>query len=367
MAIQILKNLLKKRLLPLWITILVVFCVPILVDDPFWLNKFSGYICLGILAIALSLSWGYGGILNLGQAMSFGLGSYCMAMYLKLRTDAVHTGSGGLPDFMVWNNVETLPWIWEPFHWLLPTIVLGVFGPAILAYLIGSFVFGGRVTGVFVAIITLAALVVVNLLVIDQQYVTGGFNGITDLAFLNIFGYEFDAYGASSYYLAFGGLVLSLITATWFINSRTGVITQAIRDDENRVRYLGFNVSMYQCVVMALSAAIAGVGGMIYTVVMEFASPTFLDVKISLAVVIWCAVGGRHSVLGCFWGAVLINGIQGSLSETEIFLETWTLLMGLIFILVVLFLPKGLAGLGDSLVERFLKRDVETTGTGGLR
>jgi urea transport system permease protein len=340
----------------LWLTILVVFIVPLVVDDPFWLNKFSGYICLGILAVALSLSWGYGGILNLGQAMSFGLGSYCMAMYLKLRTDAVHTGSGGLPDFMVWNNVETLPLIWEPFHYLSLALMFGIFGPAFLAYLIGSFVFGGRVTGVFVAIITLAALVVVNLIVIDQQYVTGGFNGITDLAFLNIFGYEFDAYGASSFYLAFGGLVVSLLVANWFINSRTGLITQAIRDDENRVRYLGYNVSMYQCLVMALSAAIAGLGGMIYTVVMEFASPTFLDVKISLAVVIWCAVGGRQSFVGCFWGAVLINGIQGSLSETEVFLETWTLLMGLLFILVVLFLPRGLAGLSEMLLQKVRTR-----------
>lgn len=351
------------RALPLWLTVILVFIVPFVVDDPFWLNKFSGYICLGILAIALSLSWGYGGILNLGQAMSFGLGSYCMAMYLKLRTDAVHTGSGGLPDFMVWNNVETLPLIWEPFHHLSLAITLGILGPAVIAYMIGSFVFGGRVTGVFVAIITLAALVVLNLIIIDQQFVTGGFNGITDLAFLTIFGYEFDAYGASSFYLAFGGLVVSLLVATWFINSRTGLITQAIRDDENRVRYLGYNVSMYQCLVMGLSASIAGLGGMIYTVVMEFASPTFLDVKISLAVVIWCAVGGRQSFIGCFWGAVLINGIQGSLSETEMFLETWTLLMGLLFILVVLFLPRGLAGLCESLFDKFLLRKSNVQGS----
>ena len=114
---------------------------------------------------------------------------------------------------------------------------------------------------------------------------------------------------------------------------------------------------------MGLSAAIAGLGGMIYTVVMEFASPTFLDVKISLAVVIWCAVGGRQSFVGCFWGAVLINGVQGSLSETELFLETWTLLMGLLFILVVLFLPRGLAGLSEILFRKF--RTNKSTQSGG--
>jgi urea transport system permease protein len=350
---QFFLSMTNTKHIPVWITLALIFCVPFVMTDPFWLNKFSGYICFGILAIALSLSWGYGGILNLGQALSFGLGSYCMAMYLKLRTDAVHTGSGGLPDFMVWNNVETLPLVWQPFHSLIATIGLGILFPAFLAYSIGTFVFGGRVTGVFVAIITLAALVVVNLIFMDQQSVTGGFNGITDLAFLTILGYEFDAYGASTYFLAFGGLTVALILSKWFINSRAGLVTQAIRDDENRVRYLGFNVSLYQCLVMALSAAIAGLGGMIYTVVMEFASPTFLDVKLSLAVVIWCAVGGRQSIIGCFWGAVIINAVQGSLSESEIFLETWTLLMGLIFILVVLFLPRGLAGLGESLFNRY--------------
>ena len=146
------------------------------------MSKYARYLVFGILSLSLSLSWGYAGILNLGQAVSFGLGSYCMAMTLKLKTIPIQTGAGGLPDFMVWNNVKSMPWFWEPFHSYVFAIFAGVAVPVLLAFLLGWFVFRARVTGVYVAIITLAMLVVVNLLVIDQQRYTGGFNGITDLS-----------------------------------------------------------------------------------------------------------------------------------------------------------------------------------------
>jgi urea transport system permease protein len=334
-----------------------LFLIPSFVDNAFLLNKFSTYLVMGMLAIALSLSWGYAGILNLGQAVSFGLGSYCMAMALKLRTVPVHTGSAGLPDFMVWNNVETLPLIWQPFHSLTFAMIAGILIPVIFSMLIGWFVFKGRVTGVYVAIITLAILVVVNLLIIDQQRITGGFNGITDLAQLDVFGLEFDAYGRSAYYLIAFFLTISLFFALAVTKSKTGKVLQAIRDHEDRVRYFGYDVAHYQIFAFAVSAGIAGLAGMLYTIVMEFASPTFLDVKLSLSIVIWCAVGGRHSLLGAMLGAIIVVGMQGTLSESETFLDTWTLIMGFIFVIVVLFMPKGLAGLFESLIQRIrLKR-----------
>jgi len=326
--------------------------VPSFVDDAYLLNKFSTYLVMGMLAVALSLSWGYAGILNLGQATSFGLGSYCMAMTLKLRTVPVHTGSAGLPDFMVWNNVESLPLIWQPFHSLTFAVIAGIMIPVIFSMLVGWFVFKGRVTGVYVAIITLAVLVVVNLLIIDQQRITGGFNGITDLAPLEVFGLEFDAYGRSAYYLIAIFLTISLFTALAITKSKTGKIFQAIRDHEDRVRYFGYDVAHYQVFAIGASAAIAGLAGMLFTIVMEFASPTFLGVKLSLSIVIWCAVGGRHSLLGAMLGAIIIVGMQGSLSESETFLETWTLIMGFVFVIVVLFMPKGLAGAVESLVHK---------------
>ncbi len=329
--------------------------VPLFVDDAFLLNKFARYLVLGMLAMSLSLAWGYAGILNLGQALFFGLGSYCMAMALKLKTVPVHTGPEGLPDFMVWNNVSELPWLWVPFHSVAFGIAAGVLVPVLAALALGWFMFRGRVAGVYVAIITLAAMVVVNLLIIDQQRYTGGFNGITDLAQLELFGLAFDAYSPSIYYLVAVCLTIALGLGLAVTRSKTGLVLQAVRDQEDRVRYFGYDVAHYKMFVMAASAAIAGVAGMLYTVVMEFASPTFLGVPLSLSVVIWCAVGGRQSLLGAALGAIVVTGMQGSLSESEIFLETWTLVMGAGFVLVVLFLPTGLAGLVAGVIDRLAR------------
>ena len=347
---------LTAQIAPIVIVCALVFALPVLLNNDFLLNKVARYLVLGILTVSLALSWGYGGILNLGQAMSFGIGSYAMAMALKLKTIPVHTGSGGLPDFMVWNNVTLLPWFWVPFKSLTFALAAGIAVPALVAAALGWFMFRSRVTGVYVAIITLATMVVLNLVIIDQQSYTGGFNGITDLAQLEIVGFAFDAYGRATYYLVASCVAISLLVAFAFTRSKAGLIVQAIRDHESRVRYFGYDVAAYQIFVFALSAAIAGLAGMLYTVVMEFASPTFLGVPLSLSVVVWCAVGGRQSLVGAFLGAVLVAGMQGALSETAAFLETWTLVMGALFVLVVLFLPKGLAGLMHTLWQWLTRR-----------
>ncbi|MBO6902790.1 MAG: urea ABC transporter permease subunit UrtC [Rhizobiaceae bacterium] len=341
------------RFLPYLAFCVAILLVPQFIDDAFLLNKYARYLVFAILAVALCLSWGYAGILNLGQATTFGIGSYCMAMSLKLGTVPVHTGSEGLPDFMVWNNVTELPWFWAPFHSTTFAIIAGVLVPALFAALLGWFMFRGRVTGVYAAIITLATMVVVNLLIIDQQRYTGGFNGITDLAQFEAAGFTFDAYSASTYYLVAGCLCLTLFVSYAITRSKTGLILQAIRDQEDRVRFFGYDVALYKVFVFAVSAGIAGVAGMLYTIVMEFASPTFLGVPLSLSVVIWVAVGGRQSLLGAVFGALIVTGTQGALSESETFLESWTLIMGALFVLVVLFLPKGLAGACELLVQRF--------------
>jgi len=330
-----------------------ILLVPVFMDDAFLLNKYARYLVFGMLAVSLSLSWGYAGILNLGQAMTFGLGSYCMAMALKLKTVPVHTGSDGLPDFMVWNNVTELPWFWAPFHSLAFGIIAGILVPVALAGLLGWFVFRGRVTGVYAAIMTLAAMVVVQLLIIDQQAFTGGFNGITDLAQFEIAGFAFDAYGSSTYYLVAICLTAALFLSLAITRSKTGLILQAIRDQEDRVRFFGYDVALYKIFIFSVSAGIAGLAGMLYTIVMEFASPTFLGVPLSLSVVIWVAVGGRQSLLGAMLGALVVTGVQGALSESEAFLDSWTLVMGLLFVVVVLFLPKGIAGAFETVAARF--------------
>lgn len=337
---------------------LAILLVPLFLDDPFLLNKYARYLVLGMLAIALSLSWGYAGILNLGQATTFGLGSYCMAMALKLKTIPVHTGSDGLPDFMVWNNVAALPWFWKPFYSMSFGVAAGILIPVLFAALLGWFMFRGRVTGVYAAITTLAAMVVVQLLIIDQQAYTGGFNGITDLAQFDVAGFAFDAYGPAIYYLVAICLTASLFVAFAITKSKAGLIVQAIRDEEDRVRFFGYDVAPYKIFIFSVSGAIAGLAGMLYTIVMEFASPTFLGVPISLSVVIWVAVGGRQSLLGAMLGALVVTGMQGALSESETFLDSWTLIMGLLFVLVVLFLPKGIAGAVETIAGRFERRRV---------
>ena len=340
---------LGAQLAPILIVCAIVFALPLVLNNDFLLNKVARYLVLGILTVSLALSWGFGGILNLGQAMSFGIGSYAMAMALKLKTVPVHTGPGGLPDFMVWNNVARLPWFWEPFKSLGFALVAGIILPALVAAALGWFIFRSRVTGVYVSIMTLATMVVLNLVIIDQQSYTGGFNGITDLAQLEVFGIVFDTYSRATFYLVASCVTLSLLVAFAFTRTKAGLVVQAIRDHESRVRYFGYDVAAYQIFVFALSAAIAGLAGMLYTIVMEFASPTFLGVQLSLSVVVWCAVGGRQSLVGAFLGAVLVAGMQGALSESAAFLETWTLIMGALFVLVVLFLPKGLAGLAHDI------------------
>jgi len=329
----------------------VILIFPYVLNNDYLLNKYARYLVFGILSASLSFSWGYTGILNLGQAVSFGLGSYAMAMALKLRTIPIQTGAGGLPDFMVWNNVQALPWFWEPFHSYTFAVLAGIAIPMVLAFVLGWFMFRGRITGVFVAIITLAMLVVINLVIVDQQKYTGGFNGITDLSTFTAFGVEFDAYSTSTYYLVAGILCVVLLGGLAITQTKLGLILQAIRDDENRVRYFGYDVAAYQNFAFTLSAGVAGLAGMLYTLMMEFASPTFLSVPLSLSIVIWCAVGGRGSLLGAALGAVLVTGIQGNLSESPAFLDTWMLIMGAIFIIVVLFLPNGLISLAERAVQ----------------
>ncbi len=176
--------------------------------------------------------------------------------------------------------------------------------------------FRKRISGVFVSIIMLALVLLVRLVVIDAQPITNGFNGLTDLGDLTLFGVDFDPYAVATYYVVAGALALTLICARLLVETRAGLILQAIRDDQNRVRYLGFDVPVYQAFFFAVSAGIAGLAGMLYVIVAQFASPTFMDLAFSITMVVWAAVGGRASLLGACIGAIGINIIEAGASET---------------------------------------------------
>jgi urea transport system permease protein len=349
------------------IFIALIFAAPVFGDE-FWLNRISKYLVYGMLGVAIALTWGYAGILNLGQGLFFGLGAYMLAMSLKLSSlTSLQQGSDKpVPDFMLWNAEPGAPtelccinkgsFLWLPFQSQSVGLVLGIMLPVMIAGALGMLVFRKRISGVFVSIITLALVLLVRLIMVDAQPVTNGFNGLTDLGWLTIGGIEFDPYSRATYYLCAVCLSLTLIGARVVVETRAGLILQAIRDDHVRARYLGFDVSLYQVFFFAISAGIAGVAGMLYVVVAEFASPTFMDLSFSVTMVVWAAVGGRSSLLGACIGAILINMIEAEVSETEALVEAWKAIIGLIFVLVVLFMPRGLGGLAHDVLRQFIRR-----------
>jgi urea transport system permease protein len=348
--------------------ILAIMLAPLFLE-PFWLNRIAKYLVFGMLGIAVAMSWGYAGILNLGQGLFFGLGAYMLAMSLKLASPtSLQQGSDKpVPDFMLWNAepgaktdlccINKASFLWIPFEHQWFGLLMGIVLPVAVATVLGLIMFRKRISGVFVSIITLALVLLVRLLVIDAQPLTNGFNGLTDLGWFKIGDFEFDPYIVPTYYLVAGTLAVILVAARLLVDTRAGLILQAIRDDQNRARYLGFDVPAYQTFFFAVSAGIASLAGMLYVIVAEFASPTFMDLTFSITMVVWAAVGGRASVLGACIGAIVINTLSAKVSETETFVEAWKVVIGLIFVLVVLYLPYGIAGLAHDLIDRITRRN----------
>jgi urea transport system permease protein len=267
---------------------------------------------------------------------------------------------------MLWNAEPGAPtelccinkgsFLWIPFQSQWFGVAMSIVVPALVAAGIGWVMFRNRVSGVFVSIIMLAMMLLVRLVVIDAQPLTNGFNGLTDLGNLMLGDVEFDPYSKFTYLVVAGALTLVLILTRLLVETRAGLILQAIRDDQNRVRYLGFDVPAYQIFFFTVSATIAGVAGMLYVVVAQFASPTFMDLAFSITMVVWAAVGGRASLLGACVGAILINIIEAKVSETEGLVQAWRAVIGLIFVLAVLYLPRGLAGVAGDLTDRLIAR-----------
>jgi urea transport system permease protein len=347
--------------------IALIMCAPLALNE-FWLNRIAKFLVFGILGVAISLSWGYAGILNLGQGLFFGLGAYMTAMSLKLAapTSLQQGSKTPVPDFMLWNAEPGAPtelccinhgsFVWIPFQNQWFGIAMSFVVPALAAAGIGWVMFRKRVSGVFVSIIMLAMMLLVRLVVVDAQPLTNGFNGLTDLGDLTFGSVDLDPYSLLTYYLVASALALVLVLARLLVATRAGLILQAIRDDQNRVRYLGFDVPAYQVFFFTVSATICGIAGMLYVIVAQFASPTFMDLSFSITMVVWAAVGGRSSLLGACVGAILINIIEAKVSETEALVQAWRAVIGLIFVLAVLYLPRGLAGFVGDWTDRILAR-----------
>jgi urea transport system permease protein len=339
------------------IALLILVVLPLSLDI-FRLNLVGKYLTYAFVAVGLVLCWGHTGILSLGQGVFFGLGGYCMGAFLKLEASSVENtkiqSTPGIPDFMDWNQLTELPFFWIPFKSLPFTLLAIVAVPALLAFILSAAMFKRRVGGVYFAIITQALAAVMTILIVGRQGYTGGINGITDLRTLLGWDIRPDHAKYVLYFLCCGLLLGVMLLARFVVASKLGRILVAIRDKEDRVRFSGYDVSSFKIFVFCLASAIAAIGGAMFTLQVGFMSPSFVGIVPSIEMVIFAAVGGRHSLVGAVTGTLLVN--WGKTLFSESFPELWLFGIGGLFIAVVLLFPRGLAGLmTDQLVPRMAR------------
>lgn len=356
------------------LALLLLVILPLTLDI-FRLNLVGKYLTFAFVAVGLVLCWGYGGILSLGQGVFYGLGGYAIAMFLKLESSDPESTSiqstPGIPDFMDWNQLTELPWFWEPFNSLTFSILAVVLVPSLFAYFIGVAMFKRRVGGVYFAIITQAIASIMTILIIGQQGYTGGVNGITDLRTLLGWNIRSDFASYVFYFVCVALLFACLLIGQYIRQSKLGRILVAMRSQEDRVRFSGYDVANFKIFVFCVGAAFAAIGGALFTLQEGFMSPSFVGIVPSIEMVIFCAVGGRLSLLGAVYGALLVNFAKTVFGES--FPELWLFAMGLLFIAVVMAFPNGLAGLYSSYlaptVDRYLdkifSREQQGRGTDG--
>jgi urea transport system permease protein len=352
----------KEGLIGLLILAAIMLVVMPLCFDIFRLNLVGKYLSYAFVAVGLVLCWGHGGILSLGQGIFFGLGGYCMAMFLKLeasdlKSTATQT-TPGIPDFMDWNQITSLPMMWEPFHSFAFTLFAVIAVPTLLAFIIGYAMFSRRVGDVYFSIVTQAIAAILTILIIGQQGFTGGVNGITDLKTLHGWDIRTDSAKYILYFVNAILLIGCILIGRYILGSKLGRLLSAMRDKEERVRFSGYNVSMFKVFIFCVAAAISAIGGAMFTLQVGFMSPSFVGIVPSIEMVIFAAVGGRLSLLGAVYGTLLVN--FGKTYFSESFPELWLFLMGGLFITVVMFFPDGLAGLYDKYVKPLFNRKKAT-------
>jgi len=319
------------------IALILAVVFPLILSD-FRLRLLGRFLSLAIVALGIDLIWGYTGLLSLGHGIFFTLGGYAIAMYMNLQIP-----EGTLPDFFTLYGVKELPWIWFPFASFPITLVAIVLIPAIVAAILGYLVFRNRIKGVYFSILTQAALLVFYNFFNGQQKLINGTNGLkTDTQ--SIFGLEGGSDQAQFLFYQFSivFLVLVYFLCRWLTSGRFGKALIAIRDDETRMRFSGYNPTGYKVIVFAISGAIAGIAGSLYTVQTGIVSPSNMEVAFSIEMVIWVAVGGRATLIGAIIGTILVRLAQSLLSEK--FPDVWLFFQGALFLIVVTVLPNGIVG-----------------------
>lgn len=314
----------------------VLFSAPLYLSD-FRLNLLAKFLAFAIVALGLDMIWGYTGILSLGHGVFFGLGAYAMGMYLKLEASG-----GKLPDFMHWSGLTQLPLFWKPFESFWFAAAAAILLPAMLALLLGFFTFRNRIKGVYFTILTQALVIITTTLFIGQQALTGGTNGLT--GFSTVLGAPIGAPETKRLlYWATAALLMGVfLLSRYLIASRLGKVLRAIRDGENRARFIGYNPALYQLFIFSVSAALAGLGGMLFVMHVGIISPSMMAIIPSIEMVLWVAIGGRGTLIGAALGAILLNYAKSVFSET--YPDAWLFFLGGLFVIVVVFLPKGVVG-----------------------
>jgi urea transport system permease protein len=317
----------------------------------FWVTLAGKIMCYAVVAVALDLVWGYAGILSLGHGLFFALGGYAMGMYLMRQIGRQGQYQAELPDFMVFLDWKELPWHWwmsEHFWWALLLVVLV---PGLLAFVFGFFAFRSRVKGVYFSIITQALTFAAMLLFFRNNTGFGGNNGFTD--FKSIVGFPITTPGTrmALFLITAFILVATLLLARWVVTSKFGRVLAAIRDAEQRVMFCGYDPVHYKVAIFTASAVLCGIAGALYVPQVGIINPSEMSPATSIEIAIWVAVGGRGTLAGPILGAGLVNGAKSLF--TVAFPEYWLYLLGLIFIVVTLFMPRGILGLLDrGLVSR---------------
>lgn len=313
----------------------------------YYLNLFGKYLSLAVMALGMDLLWGYAGILSLGQAIFFGIGAYSIGMYMMLEGSGKGVYGEPVPDFMIWNQVYELPLFWKPYKHLLFALGSSVLLPAALAALIGFLTLRRRVRGTYFAILTQAIAFAVWLMLSRNEMKLGGTNGLTDFKSILGFSLSHPATLRTLYVVTAALLLASFLLSRWVVRSKLGLVLQAIRDNERRLEFLGYNVANYKIFVFAISAALSGLSGLLYAPQVGIITPSQVGVLPSLEIVIWVAFGGRGTLWGALLGAISINWLRSVLTGTTP--RLWPIILGGLFVTVILLFPQGLVGLGTRL------------------
>jgi urea transport system permease protein len=308
------------------------------------ISLFGKYLCYAILALSIDLIWGYCGILSLGHGAFFALGGYAMGMYLMRQIGGRGVyGNPLLPDFMVFLNYKALPWYWHGFDMFWFAALMVVLVPGLLAFAFGWLAFRSRVTGVYLSIITQAMTYALLLAFFRNDFGFGGNNGLTD--FKDILGFNVQAPGTRAvlFMLSCVALMLAFLICRVVVTSKLGKVLIAVRDAESRTRFLGYRVETYKLFVFTLSACMAGVAGALYVPQVGIINPSEFAPGNSIEAVIWVAVGGRGTLIGAVLGAIVVNYAKTTFTS-GVLAPYWLFMLGALFILVTLLLPRGIVG-----------------------